>query len=144
MRHGSTNRPDRSEMQPTNVLTLWTHSPGRFATQPTNRQMPCMNRPGPHKITDRVMAMTCVNEVPLGLSRNADPPLQDSSPPTKAPSPGKSGGYRVKCVKLDAPTERRPFALNPMLALHPAACSRPCPQPPPNRQGMFGDKGVNN
>src|SRR3546814_15650150 len=38
----------------------------------------------------------------------------------------KSGGYSVKCVKLDAPTERRPFALNPMLALHPADCAGAC------------------
>src|SRR3546814_11065784 len=41
-------------------------------------------------------------------------------------SPGKSGGYSVNCVKLDAPTERRPFALNPMLALHPADCAGAC------------------
>src|SRR3546814_5569045 len=41
-------------------------------------------------------------------------------------SPGKSGGYSVNCVKLDAPTERLPFALNPLLALHPADCAGAC------------------
>src|SRR3546814_13255703 len=55
MRHGSTNRPDQTEMQPQTVTTLCTHVPRSLPTPPQKRQHPFTAPQGSHNITQQVM-----------------------------------------------------------------------------------------